>query len=53
MHAYVIIYFQDSFFQACTDHLHRLHHQCYRVFHLLRFIFISLVGLSHQLYVGI
>ena len=52
MHAYVIIFHQDSFCQARTAHLNRLHHQCSCVFHLSHLIFPSLAGRSYQLHVG-
>ena len=42
MHDYVIIFNQDSFYQAHTDHLRQLHHQCSRVFHLSHLILFLL-----------
>ena len=38
MHAYVVIYHQDSFYQSRTACLHWLHHQCSYLFHFSHLI---------------
>ena len=46
------LYFVDTHFQACTAHIHQLHHQYSHVFYISHLIFPSLEGLSHNLHVG-